>query len=449
MDIKSIVKEQRQELEEISKREHIIARDSIGDAKAFLKHPNVLVITGMRRCGKSIFSYLLERGSNFAYINFDDERLSGFRGEELDKVMEAFYGLYGGIDTIILDEIQNIPHWELFVNRLRRTKKVILTGSNSNMLSGELATHLTGRYIDIKLFPFSFGEFLRFRNFEQSKAYTAEEKALLQKHLTDYLEIGGLPEAYKFGQPIIARTYEDIVTKDVLLRYGIKKIAALRGLAKYLVTNSAGEITYSKLAGILGLRDTMTVSNWLSYLEDAFLFFRLERFDFKLKRQFLAPKKIYCADTGMVNTVGFKFSEDRGRMMESAVAIELQRRKARDSKMEVYYWKDHQQNEVDFVIKKGHAVRQLVQVTYASRREDIRERETESLLKAGKELRCSNLLVITWNHDAEIKTGGRKSEAANLFDELIKKRDEYRENVKRATMVIDGETLPLEKNPMG
>src|SRR3990167_2677023 len=190
MDLKSIIKEQRMELERIEKEEKIIERERLKEAEFYLPHPNILVITGIRRCGKSVFSYLVERNGKFAYINFDDERLAGLKSEELDKIMEAFYGLYGEVKYIILDEIQNIAGWELFVNRLRRTKKIILTGSNSNLLSGELSSDLTGRYIDIKLFPFSFKEFLKFRGFELSKAYTAEEKAKIMNYLQEYLKIG-------------------------------------------------------------------------------------------------------------------------------------------------------------------------------------------------------------------------------------------------------------------
>src|SRR3989344_2427053 len=152
MDIKEIIREQKKEIEEIEEREKIILRDGLDRARYFLKHPNVLIITGIRRCGKSTFSYLTEKDRKFGYINFDDERIVNLKAEDLDKILQAFYELYGDMEYIILDEIQNIHKWELFANRLRRTKKVIITGSNSRLLSGEISTHLTGRYIDIKLF---------------------------------------------------------------------------------------------------------------------------------------------------------------------------------------------------------------------------------------------------------------------------------------------------------
>ena len=306
MDFQSIIKEQRQELERIRREERIIEREGLKEAKAYLSHPNILIITGIRRCGKSIFSYLLEKDNKSAYINFDDERLAGLKTEEFNKILEAFYALYGDIDYIVLDEIQNAQSWELFVNRLRRTKKIILTGSNSNLLSGELATHLTGRHIDIRLFPFSFKEFLDFKSFQREKAYTTEEKARIVSYLKEYISFGGLPEAYKFGKAIVVKIYEDILTKDILLRYNVRKINEFKDFARYVISNSASEITYSRLSKILGIKHVSTISNWISYLENTFLIFKLERFSFKLKLQFLAPKKIYCYDTGIIDSIGFK-----------------------------------------------------------------------------------------------------------------------------------------------
>ena len=406
MDLKSIIKEQREELEKIEKEEKIIERTGLNKSKESLKYPNILAILGVRRCGKSILSYLLAKPHRFAYINFDDERLAGLKSEDLDKILESFYELYEDIDYIILDEVQNVANWELFVNRLRRTKKVILTGSNSKLLSGELSTHLTGRYLDLILFPFSFKEFLKLKEVKENKVYTTKEKAEIMKTLQEYLEIGGFPEAYKFGKGMISKIYEDILTKDILLRYNITKKEEIKKLAKYLITNSSEEITYSKLTRIFNIKHVSTISNWISYLENTFLVFKLERFDFKLKQQFIAPKKVYCVDSGLMNSIGFKFSENRGKVIENEVALELQRRKARENSFEVYYWKDYQQNEVDFVIKCGKKVEQLIQVSYINSKEEIKEREIKALIKASKELRCKNLVVITWDYEIEEKFEG-------------------------------------------
>ena len=419
MDFKSIIKEQREELEKIEKEEKIIERTGLNKSKESLKYPNILAILGIRRCGKSIFSYLLAKPHKFAYINFDDERLAGLKSDDLNKILESFYELYEDIDYIILDEIQNVDNWELFVNRLRRTKKIILTGSNSKLLSGELSTHLTGRYLDIILFPFSFKEFLKLKEVKENKVYTTQEKAEIMKTLQEYLEIGGFPEAYKFGKGMISKIYEDILTKDILLRYNISKKEEIKKLAKYLITNSSGEITYSKLARIFDIKHVSTISNWISYLENAFLIFRLERFDFKLKQQFIAPKKVYCIDSGLMNTIGFKFSENRGKVIENEVALELQRRKAKENSFEVYYWKDYQQNEVDFIIKKDKKIESLIQVSYINSKEEIKEREINALLKASKKLRCKNLIVITWDYETEEKFGGEIIKFVPLWKWLL------------------------------
>ena len=419
MDFKSIIKEQREELEKIEKEEKIIERTGLNKSKESLKYPNILAILGIRRCGKSIFSYLLAKPHKFAYINFDDERLAGLKSDDLNKILESFYELYEDIDYIILDEIQNVDNWELFVNRLRRTKKIILTGSNSKLLSGELSTHLTGRYLDIILFPFSFKEFLKLKEVKENKVYTTQEKAEIMKTLQEYLEIGGFPEAYKFGKGMISKIYEDILTKDILLRYNISKKEEIKKLAKYLITNSSGEITYSKLARIFNIKHVSTISNWISYLENAFLIFRLERFDFKLKQQFIAPKKVYCIDSGLMNYIGFKFSENKGKVIENEVALELQRRKAKENLFEVYYWKDYQQNEVDFVIKRDKKIESLIQVSYINSKEEIKEREITALLKSSKELRCNNLIVITWDYETEEKFDGENIKFIPLWKWLL------------------------------
>ena len=419
MDFKSIIKEQREELEKIEKEEKIIERTGLNKSKESLKYPNILAILGIRRCGKSIFSYLLAKPHKFAYINFDDERLAGLKSDDLNKILESFYELYEDIDYIILDEIQNVDNWELFVNRLRRTKKIILTGSNSKLLSGELSTHLTGRYLDIILFPFSFKEFLKLKEVKENKVYTTQEKAEIMKTLQEYLEIGGFPEAYKFGKGMISKIYEDILTKDILLRYNISKKEEIKKLAKYLITNSSGEITYSKLARIFNIKHVSTISNWISYLENAFLIFRLERFDFKLKQQFIAPKKVYCIDSGLMNSIGFKFSENKGKVIENEVALELQRRKAKENSFEVYYWKDYQQNEVDFVIKKDKKIESLIQVSYINSKEEIREREINALLKSSKDLMCKNLIVITWDYETEEKFDGENIKFVPLWKWLL------------------------------
>ncbi|MEW6528347.1 MAG: ATP-binding protein [Candidatus Micrarchaeota archaeon] len=419
MDLKGIIKEQRLELENIQKTEHIIPREGLSEARTYLNYPNILVVTGIRRCGKSIFSYLLEQGHQFGYVNFDDERLFGLKASDLDSVLQAFYELYREIDYIVLDEIQNIVGWELFANRLRRSKRVILTGSNSSLLSSELATHITGRHIAIRLFPFSFKEYLSFRDFTFSKAYTTQEKAIIGNYLQDYLINGGMPEAYKFGKTILLRTYDDVLTKDIVVRHKIKKSDNLKQMAKYLVSNIAGEFTYSSLAKLLDVKHVSTVSKWFSYLEECFLVFKVERFDFKLKQQFIAPKKVYCIDSGIVNLIGFKFSENKGRILENIVAIQLQRKKETDHELEVYYWKDYFQKEVDFVLKRRQKIVELIQVTALSLLDELKEREIDALIAASERLKCNNLTIITIDFEAGLKVKNKAIKLIPLWKWLL------------------------------
>ena len=262
-------------------------------------------------------------------------------------------------------------------------------------------------------------------DFKLEKNYTTKEKSVLLNHLKNYLEDGGFPEVYKFGKSMSAKIYEDIITRDILLRHRIKKIDELKKLGRYVVSNSANEITYSKLSRILGIKHISTVSNWISYLEEAFLIVKVERFYFKLKQQFIAPKKIYTIDTGLIDSIGFKFSEDKGRIIENVVAIELQRRKNFQLDMEIYYWKDPQQREVDFVLKEGNRIKQLIQVSFINSKEDINEREIKSLIKGGEELKCRNLIMITWDYEGEEKVKGKKIRYIPLWKWLLETKTNF------------------------
>ena len=239
------------------------------------------------------------------------------------------------------------------------------------------------------------------KGFALKKAYTTKESAELLNLLKEYLDTGGFPETFKFGKAIVARIYDDIITKDILLRHKITKTDELKKLSRYLITNVAQEHTYSRLARTFDIKNVSTVSKWVGFLEDAFLIFPVEKFDYKLKQQFIAPKKIYCIDTGLAASVGSGYSENTGRVMENAVYLELSRRKTAENPLEIYYWKDATQKEVDYAIKKGKKITQLIQVTYANDKEEIKEREIDALAKASEKLHCNDLLVITWNYEAQ------------------------------------------------
>ncbi|MCD6226885.1 ATP-binding protein [Candidatus Micrarchaeota archaeon] len=422
--LKRVIVSQREAMEELMERERIIKRDiDVKRLKSYIKHPNILAILGIRRCGKSVFTWLLLTDKKFGYINFFDERLTGLKVDEMDKVVQAFYELYGDIEYFVFDEIQTINGWERFVSRLRTSKKVIITGSNSQLLSSELATYLTGRHTNFELFPFNFNEFLLLQKITLDKdwVYSTKKVAKVKNLLKNFIFQGGFPEVDKFGKIFLQTIYKDIIDKDILMRYKVKNLQALKTIARYLISNSSGEFTFTKLKKITNLKDVHTVGNYVEYLKNSYLIIIVERFSFKLKEQIIAPKKVYCVDTGLLNTVSFKFSENFGKLMENLVIIELLRRKSYNSlEWEIYYWKDHQQREVDFVLKKGKKVKQLIQVTNVSSKEGLNDREISSLLKAGKELKCNNLLVITWDYEDKEKIENKTIKFIPLWKWLLK-----------------------------
>jgi len=415
-DIKNAIVDRESELKKKFQEEKIIERQSRKHAEAMISKDAALIITGPRRCGKSTLALMLGTSKKFGYVNFDDERMT-MEASELNKVLEAIYSLKGEVDLLIFDEIQNIPGWEKFISRLIGTKEVVLTGSNARLLSRELATYLTGRHVDVVLLPFSFQEFLTFKDFEYN-IYKTSDRAKIKDYLNEYLEIGGFPTAQKLGRVFLAENYKDIIERDVIQRYKIKNSAVFKELARYLISNASSEISFNRIKNIFGIKSTHTVKQYITYLSSAYLVFLVERFSFKLKQQSFAPKKIYCIDNGIISAVGFKTSSDRGKMMENLVAIELFRR-ASEAGWGIYYWKDYQQREVDFVIKDGKNIALLIQVTNISSKREIGERELDSLLRASEELRCNNLLVITYDYEDEEKISGKKIRFVPLWKWLI------------------------------
>lgn len=423
-ELKAIITSQHQSLEELFTKERIINRDIDSQhVKTFLSKPNVLAILGIRRCGKSIFSWLLLNGEKFGYVNFFDERLVGLKAEELNKILQAFYELYSSeVEYFVFDEIQKVQGWERFVSRLRTTNKIVITGSNSDLLRGDLSTFLTGRHIDIELLPFSFREYLSAANvtLEANWEYATSSIATIKRALSEYVVKGGFPEVSKFGSAILSGIYRDIIENDIIGHHKIRNPQNLRELAKFLISNAGKEITFNKLKSI-GIRDTHTVSKYSTYISDSYLIFFLERFSYKLKEQFKAPKKVYCIDSGLAGNIAFKLSKDSGRQMENVVFIELLRRKLYyNSDWELYYWKDHRGREIDFVVKSAESIIQLIQVAYISAKNEIEARELQAFKIAAPELKCENLLAITWDYEGTTSIDDKTVTFIPLWKWLLK-----------------------------
>lgn len=395
--LKLAISEQREEIEREFREGNIITREAQNIA-GIDKTRQVLTITGVRRCGKSTLAHLLLRGLKYGYVNFDDERLEGMEAGELNRIVEAFYQLYGDVNFMIFDEIQNIPKWELFATRLQRSKRIIVTGSNSRLLSGELATRLTGRHVDITLFPFSFREFMNFRDLKYD-IYLTRDIAKLKNSLKDYLVRGGFPEGD--DKEHVRSVYSDIITKDILLRHGIRFRSTFKEFARLAVSSFAREMTYSSMKNSLGIRSVHTARNYLEMLEEVFLVFRLPKFSFRPKEQIREPKKLYAVDNGIISVLGMDSGKSMGRIFENNVFMELKRRQSLHKNQELYYYKNAQGHEVDFVVREGSAVRELIQVCYSLEDEGTRNREIRSLMNASRELGCKSLVVVTEDYEAE------------------------------------------------
>ncbi len=353
----------------------------------------IKVIIGPRRAGKSFFAmHIMNDLGRFAYVNFDDEQLSSLKN--YDNLIAELESLYDKPTYLFFDEIQNLPKWELFVNRLHRQGyNLILTGSNSKLLSKELATHLTGRHTVINIFPLSFKEYLK----KEAKELTSTEK---KAKLSSYVLFGGYPEPLIKNldyTDYLSTLFNSILYRDIVKRFKIRFPDIIENISYQLISNIAKEFSYNSLAKIGNLKSVYTVEKYLSYLEESFIFFKVNKFSYKVREQISSNKKIYCIDNGFIYAKAFKLSPDIGRLYENTVAIELLRRFGND----FYYWKNPQQEEVDFVIKEGLKISQLIQVCYDISNIDTKKREIRSLLKAGRELNCNNLLIITEDYEAE------------------------------------------------
>lgn len=383
---------QKRELEKRLKEDYVERDARIKEIKSDI----IKVIIGPRRAGKSFFAvHELGKVGGFGYVNFDDEQLVSVK--DYDEIIAAVNSIYDNPKYLLFDEVQNLDKWELFVNRLQRQGyNMVLTGSNSRLLSRELSTHLTGRHTQVSIFPFSFREIIKNEGRELTAAETKEM-------LLHYLTYGGYPEpaVKKLDyDDYLSTLFDSIIYKDVMKRYRIRSVQAMDDLALYLMSNISKEFSHTTLAKVTKCKSVHTVEKYLNYLEESFLLFRINRFSYKVKEQVASNKKIYCIDNGLIHAKAFKSGSDTGRLYENAVAIELKRMEV-DGSAEIYYWKSQQQEEVDFIVKKGLEIKQLIQVCYDAGKPETKKREERAILKAGKELECKNLLIITGDHEAE------------------------------------------------
>lgn len=390
--MKTTILNQRAERDELLSRPYQ-QRHTKYDADELLQNPLIKLITGPRRVGKSVFALLMLQGKNFAYLNFDDNQLLEKWDEDL--AMSALDDVYPDYDFMLLDEIQNLPDWDLWVSKLyRRGKNLIITGSNAKMLSSEMATVLTGRYLQIEILPFSLEETMNWKNISPDREEQAAQAITLAD---DYMRNGGYPETIpsrSITKSYLSALFDSILLKDVAQRHKVRNTNDLYNLATYLLSNFCNPISANELAGELGMSSVATTKKFCDYLNEPYLFFYLPRFNNKLKLMNKAPKKVYVVDNGFVQSTAFNLTENLGRLLENQVFVELLRRGYILGKT-LFYYRTRNDKEIDFVTRKGAKVEQLIQVCYDMTSEKTRKRELDALVEAAEELHCNNLLVIT------------------------------------------------------
>ena len=398
-------------------------RHALQEIQGAIRSKQIVVITGIRRSGKStLLQQILKKsfhGKAF-YFSFEDERLLHFTAEDFNVLYEALVEFYGEQHTFFLDEVQNVSHWELFVRRLHdRGMKIFITGSNATLLSQELSTRLTGRTIPYELYPFSFCEFVEFTKptLKEKSPTTAVTRGTFSRAFQEYLHLGGIPYyVLNREKSFLIQLYENILYRDIISRYKLDDEKTMRELSLYLISNIASLYAYNRLKGLLHLGSMNTVKNYIQYLENTYLFFSLKRFCYSLKQQQLAPKKIYCIDSALIDALSFKFSDNEGHLLENIVFLELKRKQH-----EVYYFHCENGQEVDFVVREGVAITQLIQVCASINNQDTETREVTALLQAMHETHLSTGLILTKSVSKTIKKDGKTIQIMPIYHWLLQK----------------------------
>ena len=404
--LRDVVVTQKGDLEEQLRRSYVERQLA---AQAVTETDLIRVIIGPRRAGKSTLAvHLLHKLGGGGYANFDDERLADLT--DADALLAAIDEVYGHPRHILFDEIQNFPRWELLVNRLQRTgRRLLLTGSNANLLGSELATHLTGRHQSVVLLPFSFAETLAAAGTERTAAETA---ALFDRYVLE----GGYPEPLLRGAnrtDYLRDLVRATLLKDVVRRHRIRASAGLEDVAHYFFSNTAKEFSFRTVAAVARVTSPTTAEKYTRLLSEAFLLFTLNRFTFKARERATANKKAYAIDPSLAVCLGTRPGQDLGRLAENVVAIALWRRQLA-GEIELAFWKNKEHEEVDFVIRERGRVSKLIQVCWDLADPRTRAREFRALLKASVDLRCDDLWCLcretakdddfTWNgHTVRIR----------------------------------------------
>ena len=422
MDLNRILSNQKAEVENFDPSA-LISRVEEKDINLNSKLAQVVI--GVRRSGKSTIcqKVLAESGLRYGYVNFDDENLSELTKSDFDRLMESLYRIYGAFSHLFLDEIQNIAGWELFVNRLlRQGMHLVITGSNANLLSGDLATHLTGRYNEIRLYPFSYSEYCDVKGVDV-KGNSTKSVALRLKALDEYIIKGGFPETInEVDSRLYAnRLLQSIVTKDICKRYEVKYAATLKQMTDGILDRYCQEVSFTSLSEEYSIRSVHTVKSYFSYLSNAFLVCVVPKLSFKSRERQLS-RKCYAIDNSFISGHDNALStEGYGWRLENVIAVELSRWASRRL-YDVYYIKKTNDYEIDFAIVERGRVLELIQVTYSFRNPSVKlyNREVGGLVKAGRQFNCDKLTLISMECEVGIiEKDGFSINVCNAVDWLL------------------------------
>ncbi|HIH31800.1 TPA: ATP-binding protein [Candidatus Woesearchaeota archaeon] len=403
-EIKEILIRQR---ETILNKAYGLERTILKTIGSKIRLPHIVVLTGLRRSGKSTLLRQIIRkeydDKKFFYINFEDERLMDFPAKEFNRLHEALIGLFGNQKTFFLDEIQNISGFEIFIRRLYEEGfKFFITESSATLLSRELGTKLTGRHIDIIVKPFSFTEFMKFKGIELTKEsfYIVEKRTEIKRLFEEYLVNGGMPEYIIYGDPeILSRVYDDVIVKDIAVRYKVSNIYLLRQLYSLLITNFSNRFSYNSIRKIIGIKSVNTIKKYISYIEETYFAKTINKFDYSIRRQIINDKKLYVLDNGFINILSKKVTKDKGWLLENLVFNHLK------TNIDIFYHSN--KTECDFLIVKNREIINAIQVCYELTDEN-KEREINGLMDALKKYKLKQGLILTLNEEDEERIKGRK-----------------------------------------
>lgn len=413
--MKTIILNQRKERDELMSRPYLIRRSNL-DTDLLLNSRLIKLITGPRRVGKSTQALLMLRDKNFAYLNFDNYSL--LEAWDANLVMRMLDDVYPDYEYILLDEVQNLDGWDLWVSELYRLgKNLVITGSNARMLSSEMATVLTGKYLQVEMLPFSLEEFFDWNKLD---LYKLKPEDITNSFVLtdDYLRNGGYPEVVASRQ--LTRSYLDtlfdsIIWKDVAKRHNVRNVTDLNNLAMYLVSNFCNPVSANDLTTELGFSSVNTTKKYMDYLHEPYLFYYLSRYNNKLKLMKKAPRKVYVVDNGFVASKAFSLSDNLGRLLENQVFIGLVRR-GYDVEKTMFYYRSRNNKEVDFVLRKGTKIERLVLVCYDMSNPKTEKREVDSIVECAGELKCDNLVIVTNNDKRTIEKDSYKIDVVPISE---------------------------------